>query len=79
MAFSDVVSEENAVALRVSITRQDGAEVDQVLHLDTNELARITRLESKIMRLIGKEQRLGVIAATRAVWAQLQSSAETPD
>jgi hypothetical protein len=74
MAFSEVVGDEDTVALRVSITRQDGAEVDQVLHLDNSELARINRLESKIMRLIGKEQRLGVIAATRAVWAQLQNS-----
>lgn len=64
----------NGAAMRISITCQDGSEVDQVMHLDAAENQRVSELEEEILKLVGKEERLGVIAATRAIWSQLQRS-----
>ena len=58
--------------MRVSITCQNGTEVDQVVHLDRSETDRIAQLEKEILRLVGQEQRIGVIAATRVIWSQLK-------
>lgn len=71
-------SETNSVqAMRVSITRRDGTEIDQVVHLDLSEMERVTQLELQILSLISSEQRLGVLAATRALWHQLTPAATT--
>lgn len=60
-----------ARAMRVAITCQDGTEVEQVVYLDASEEARVAELEVAISRLFGGEERLGVLAATRAIWGQL--------
>ena len=59
-------------AMRVSITCQDGSEVDKVIRLSDGELRTITALEEKIRSVLGEDSRLGLVAATRAIMAQLQ-------
>jgi hypothetical protein len=68
---------EGTQAMRVSITRQDGTEIDRVVLLDQSEVKRVTELENSIRTLFGKDGRLGLIAATRAIWGQLQSENES--
>lgn len=68
---------EGTQAMRVSITRQDGSEIDRVVHLDQSEVKRVTELEDSIRTLFGKDGRLGLIAATRAIWSQLHSENES--
>jgi len=58
-------------AMRVAVTSQDGAEVEQVLYLDPSEETRVTELESQIAKLLSSEGRLGVVAAARAIRAKL--------
>jgi hypothetical protein len=58
-------------AMRVAITCQDGTEVEQVVYLDAAEESRVAELEFAISRLVRGEGRLGVLAATRAIWGQL--------
>lgn len=59
-------------AMRVSITCQDGSEVDKVVRLDENELTKVGKLEKQIQTLLGEDRRLGLVAATRAILKQLQ-------
>jgi hypothetical protein len=59
-------------AMRVSITCQDGSEVDKVIRLSDGELRTVTALEEKIRSVLGEDSRLGLIAATRAIMTQLQ-------
>jgi hypothetical protein len=58
-------------AMRVSITCPDGFEVDQVVHLEEEDIRKVVALEEKIQSVLGGESRLGVIAATRIVRALL--------
>jgi hypothetical protein len=58
-------------AMRVAITCQDGTEVEQIVYLDATEESRVAELQSAIFHLVQGEGRLGVLAATRAIWAQL--------
>ncbi len=55
-------------AMRVAITCQDGSEVEQVVYLEGRELARANELESTVAKLLAKEGRIGLVAATRALW-----------
>jgi hypothetical protein len=59
-------------AMRVSITCQDGSEVDKVIRLNDGELKSVTAIEEKIRSVLGKDNRLGLVAATRAIMTQLQ-------
>ncbi len=59
-------------AMRVSITCQDGSEVDKVIHLNDGELKTVTALEEKIRSVLVEDSRLGLVAATRAIMTQLQ-------
>jgi hypothetical protein len=61
-------------AMRVSITCQDGSEVDQVVHLNESELTKVGKLEEQIRSLFGEDRRLGLVAATRAIMTQLQDT-----
>jgi hypothetical protein len=59
-------------AMRVSITCQDGSEVDKVVRLSDSELTKVSKLEERIRLLLGEDGRLGLVAATRAIMAQLE-------
>jgi len=54
-------------AMRVSITCQDGSEVDKVIRLSTAELDKVNTLELQIRSLLNDESRLGVAAVTRTL------------
>jgi hypothetical protein len=58
--------------MRVSITCQDGSEVDKVVRLSDSELTKVSKLEERIRSLLGEDGRLGLVAATRAIMAQLE-------
>lgn len=74
--FSTGQEQNTALAMRVSITRQDGTEVDRVVHLQDSELEKVAQLEKRILSMVGDEQRLGILAATRAIWSQLHSTSQ---
>ena len=65
---------DNQLAMRVAITNRDGSEVQQVVYVDPEEESRVTELEAKFSDLLGSEGRLGLIAATRAIWSRLRAS-----
>ena len=62
----------------MALTSQDGTEVDQVLYLKADEEERASKLEESIAQLLSGEKRVGVAAAARALWRQLQTSGTQP-
>lgn len=68
-------AEMTVTALRVAMTRADGAEVEQVLYLDDGDEAGVTRVQEEIARIVGADRRLGALAASRALWAALSREA----
>lgn len=60
-------------AMRVAITCQDGTEVEQVVYLDGAEETRVAEIEAAIAKLLGKEGRLGVVAAMRVIRDRLRT------
>jgi hypothetical protein len=63
-------------AMRVSITCQDGSEVDKVVRLNDGEWKKVAALEEKVRLVLGEDSRLGLVAATRAIMTQLQGLTE---
>ena len=62
--------------MRVSITCQDGSEVDKVVRLNDAELKKVDTLQEKIRLVIAEDSRLGLVAATRAIMTQMQDMKE---
>jgi hypothetical protein len=69
--FDEKAEPAGSQAMRVSITCQDGSEVDKVVRLSECELKKVASLEEKIRRVLGEDSRLGLVAATRIVRDQL--------
>ena len=63
-------------AMRISITTQDGTEVDKVVRLKEGELKKVAVLEEKVRLVLGEDPRLGLVAATRVIMTQLQDLKE---
>jgi hypothetical protein len=74
--FDEKAEPAGAQAMRVSITCQDGSEVDKVVRLSEGELEKVASLEEKIRRVLGEDSRLGLVAATRAIMTQMQDMKE---
>jgi len=55
-------------AMRVAITCEDGTEVEQVVYLEGNEDKKAAEIESTVADLLAREGRVGLVAATRALW-----------
>lgn len=69
--FDEKAEPAGSQAMRVSITCQDGSEVDKVVRLNDGELKKVATLEEKIRLVLGDDSRLGLVAATRIVRDQL--------
>jgi hypothetical protein len=76
MLFDKSTEPSGSQAMRVSITAQDGSEVDKVVRLNEGELSKVATLEEKIRTVLSEDNRLGVIAATRAIMSELQGMTE---
>jgi hypothetical protein len=63
-------------AMRISITCQDGSEVDKVVRLNEGELKTVAALEERFRSVLGEDSRLGLVAATRVIMAQLEEIKE---
>jgi len=60
--------------LRVAVTQANGQEHQQVLHFNADEEEKLTRLQNEIDEIIKRDNRLGVAAASRAIWHQLKKT-----
>jgi hypothetical protein len=63
-------------AMRVSVTRADGCERQEVIHFEEREADVMGDLEAHISELIKVHRRVGIAAASRAIWSQIHSTGE---
>lgn len=62
------------LSVRISVTRGDGAEMDQVVQLSKQEEKQMKHLEMQIRALLKEHGRVGLAAASLAVWDALEGA-----
>lgn len=72
IVFAGGKSPKNAVGVRLSITQATGVEHEQVVHFSANEESRLRDLQAQFDVLLSKDKRLGLAAASLAIWANLE-------
>ena len=76
LAFSHVRKQPGRSALRVAVTQQDGTEKHEVVHFDADEDDLLKAMEADIGAVMARNPRIGVAAASRAIWARLKRSGD---
>jgi hypothetical protein len=61
----------DGTGLRVSITMSDGSERQEVVHFSSPDASRIRELREKISDLIASDRRVGLVAASQALWSEI--------
>jgi len=67
----------NAIGIRLAITKADGAEHVQVVHFTPDEERQLREMEAQFTVLLANGGRLGLAAASRAIWAKLDKGDKT--
>jgi hypothetical protein len=65
---------ESSTGIRLAITQANGAEHEQVIHFVADEESRLEELQKQFEALLTKDRRLGLAAASRAIWAKLDKA-----
>ena len=58
--------------VRVAVTQADGTERQEVIRIDASEQSLMRELQKQITGIIQKNKRLGLAAASRAIWSQIK-------
>lgn len=61
----------DGVGIRLAITQANGTEHEQVIHVAAGEEQRLQTLQNQFEALLTKDRRLGLAAASRALWSSL--------
>jgi hypothetical protein len=72
IVFAGGKSPSNAVGIRLAITQANGVEHEQVVHFTADEEQQLRGLQTQFEILLTKDKRLGLAAASRAIWANLE-------
>ena len=72
IVFAGGKSPRNAVGVRLAITQANGVEHEQVVHYTADEEHQLRGLQTQFEVLLTKDNRLGLAAASRAIWAKLE-------
>jgi hypothetical protein len=67
-------SNPTANAIRIALTQSDGTEKQEVLYVDKSDQLQLEKLEIELRKFFSVNPRLGVAAATRAIWDHIKSS-----
>ncbi len=62
----------NAAGVRLAITQANGIEHERIVHFDTDEEQRLGELQAQFGALLAQDKRLGLAAASRAIWSTLE-------
>jgi hypothetical protein len=76
IAFTNGDSSKFKTSLRIAVTKADGTERQEVIHYDDQEESILNDIQKQIAEIIKNNERLGVAAASRVIWASLKSSEE---
>jgi hypothetical protein len=58
-------------AIRIAITKSDGAEIEKVVYISEKEESIAAEMEAEITKLLAKNKRVGMTAVSRAFWKTL--------
>jgi len=64
----------NASAVRLAVTLANGIEHEQVIHFTAEEGQLMDDLQERFAALLASNERLGLAAASRAIWARFESA-----
>jgi hypothetical protein len=67
----------NAVGIRLAVTQANGVEHEQVVHFTADEEQQLRSLQTQFETLLTKDKRLGLAAASRAIWANMEQAGKT--
>lgn len=77
IVFAGGKSSSKAVGVRLAITQANGVEHEQVVHFTPNEEDQLRDLQTQFETLLTRDKRLGLVAASRAIWANLVKEGKT--
>ena len=77
IAFAGRKSLKDSLGVRLAVTQADGVEHEQVVHYAANEENRLQNLQRQFEDLLTEDKRLGLVAASRAIQANLGQAEET--
>ncbi|TWU52947.1 hypothetical protein B188_09100 [Candidatus Brocadiaceae bacterium B188] len=69
--FSKVKNIKTSTGIRLSITQSDGTEHEQVIYFRSEEENQLKQLQNELADMLSKHKRLGLVAASRAMWKLL--------
>jgi hypothetical protein len=61
----------DAAGIRLAVTRSDGVECQDILYFTADEEEQLARLQRDVAAVLKSNKRLGLIAASRAIWEAL--------
>lgn len=64
-------------AIRLAVTMATGVEHQQVIHFSAEEERRMVALQQRFAQILGEDERLGLAAASRAIWERLEAAGGT--
>jgi len=72
MLFSGEGSDRKGIGIRVTLTKGDGSERDQVVYMGTRDQEKVRSVKAKIEDLIRGDENIGVAAAAEVLWRHLR-------
>jgi hypothetical protein len=75
--FAQNGSSKDAIGVRLAITQANGIEHEQVVHFSPDEEPQLRKLQTELGLVMAKDRRLGLAAASRAIWTALEKGEAT--
>jgi hypothetical protein len=76
LVFSGKGTKRAEKAIRLAVTLATGVEHQQVIHFSAEEEQRMNTLQHRFAEILGENERLGLAAASRAIWARFEAAEE---
>jgi len=79
LVFSGKTGKRSETAIRLAVTLATGVEHQQVIHFTAAEEQRMASLQRRFAEILSEDERLGLAAASRAIWARFESAEKAND
>lgn len=79
LVFSGKDARRNGKAIRLAVTLATGVEHQQVIHFSAQEEQRMSTLQHRFADILAEDERLGLAAASRAIWARFEAAEKRND
>ncbi len=72
MVFGSAQATDFADAFRLSLTKSDGSEANEVIFIEKEKLAAVDALASEIELMMKVDRTVGMAALSRVIWSALK-------